>query len=126
MKIATIVDMADALAVTHDTIALLLAPTVISAVASNIIALMSHRMRKTDPEAAERLEAARQMRMEQAAQALAEKLRHSPAVIRQVKHVGPLQTSQCRGIPGRNEQGHVQTDQSNACDKDLQGRRGDE
>jgi hypothetical protein len=50
MKIATIVDMADALAVTHDTIALLLAPTVISAVASNIIALMSHRMRKTDPE----------------------------------------------------------------------------
>jgi DNA replication protein DnaC len=79
MRIAAILDMADALEVAHDTIALLLAPAVIAAVASNVIALMSHRMRKTDPAAVERLEAARQMRMEQAAQTLAEHSQAQPS-----------------------------------------------
>jgi hypothetical protein len=112
--------------VAHDTIALLLAPTVIAAVASNVIALMSHRMRKTDPAAVERLEAARQMRMEQAAQTLAEHSQAQPSSHPSGKTAPAYPTSQCLGLPGRNEQGHVQADQSNACDKDLQGRRGDE
>lgn len=79
MRIAAILDMADALEVAHDTMALLLAPAIIAAAASNVIALISHCMRKTDPAAVERLEAARQMRMEQAAQTLAEDSQAQPS-----------------------------------------------